>query len=299
MIFLALAAATACDGLFVAPAFPSDAVELRLAFEGLVGPAAEYGDLTPALAAVRRVAFRFVTARSVRDTIVAGRYDDGEIKVRVGLRPEEVMGWLDVRATLGGGPTEPLFQGRSIVDAYDVAPVVRMALEPVAHSLEILPAAPAFTAIGDTLALAALARFSTGYLIVGAVVAWSSRNPDIVEVLPDGRIVSRSNGMGTIEGAALGATSLVGVRVSQVPIQLTGVSPLDTTVATGRAFRARAFGEDRNGFPLLPGASLAWSATGSVAVDVNGSVSTLSPGVGEVRVTLGPVQHTITVNVIP
>lgn len=294
-IALAMSVA-ACEPSFTGPDDRGPTVQISLG-----GPAAAstvYGDLTPALRAVRYVHLQFIREGSSRDTLVAGSFTDGAFNARVSLRAQEAGDWLEILAELRMENQLALFQGHSLILSHALAPRASMELVPVAAEI-IADHVPTMSALGDTVTLGGHAIFANNVPIPGAVVTWQSGNSATVEVIDGGRAVSRANGSAFVTGSALGATLRRTVSVRQVPIAVTGLGPADTTIAVGATFQARPFGEDANGHPLLPGAAVQWAGRGVVTVDANGAVRGNAAGVGFVDMFFETVIHTAQVTVTP
>jgi len=296
---LVLAAiAYGCDSLLVEPA-PLNEVEVALAITGPDAP--EYGDLSPGLAAVTSVRFHFVHEGGTRDTVFEARPRADQLFVRVGLRAEETVGWLEIEAALlmeGEEGPEPLFRGLGLVDGFEIVPTVSIELRPVASRIDI-PYVPPLTSLGDTVQLPAIVRFANDSIIEGAPVAWESEDPTVLEVLAGGRIVSRSNGAATLVARSLEAVSERDIGVRQTPVQMHGIGPADTTVTVGATYQARLFGLDANGYPLLPGANVQWSGTGAVSTYGDGTVTANSAGMGTVSARYSFSVYTAQVTVLP
>lgn len=295
--FVALLGAWACDSLLVDPQPADGEPSVQFAFSGALAASA-YGDMTAVLEQVRIVQFRFTRDGASRDTAVWVRAEDGQLEARVQLHDEEAMGWLEVEAVLALEYGQALFRAHSVVQGLAASPLLRAELEPVIDRLEMSTPAP-FTALGDTAEVTVSAQFATGDPLVGVVFEWSSDDASVAEVVGEGTIVSRGNGATSVVAAALGVEGRRPAIVAQVPASLTGVAPSDTTISVGESFRMRPFGQDANGFPLLPGAALDWNASGSVAVDSLGTVIGQTTGPGSLEATFGPVSHAAQVAVTP
>lgn len=283
-----------CDALLVDPSETGAAgPELSIVAAG----AGDYGDLSPVFAKVELARFDITSSAGTRDTTVAVRLDDGALTARMRLRVDEARGWVEVRAALIG-EGEQLFEAELLDYAYGVASERTLSVTPVVGAILSGPAWPVMTAIGDTFVVQSQTLFGTGDTLSGVEVQWGSEDPGLVEVLGADRLVARSNGMLTMTGTALGKETSRLLTVAQVPVDVTGVAPTDTTIAVGETFYLRPFGQDVNGHPLLPGAMLAWTATGGVVVNEFGFVRGASPGPATVEVTFGGVTRTVTVQVV-
>ena len=294
---LALLATGGCDALMVEPAAP-EGIEVQLQ----VGPPdspAQYGDFAHILAQVTRVRLTLIEGGSARDTVIPATFEGSTLRVRADLRPNEGHGWVELQARLSVPTGEAVFSGRSLLQTYRTSPKVVVQLVPVAATLLMPDDYPVQTALGDTIAFTAHAVFATGDTIHGAPVSYATRTPTVLELLDGARAVSRANGLGIVESSSLDVTVFRVVTVRQNVARLTGVGPGDTLLSVGDTFRARPFGEDPNGFPLLPGANVAWSGGGSVAVREDGRVAALTVGDGFVDVGSGSVSHRALVTVVP
>ena len=89
LLLLSPLALYACESLLVEPAAP-DGPHVQFAFGGDPSTVSVYGDLTLVLEKVRQVRLRFVREGEARDTTVSGRFEDGELQVRVRLSSEEM-----------------------------------------------------------------------------------------------------------------------------------------------------------------------------------------------------------------
>jgi len=296
LLLSALLGASACETFFTEPVTNGPVVQVSL-----VGPSAavaNYGDLTPALRDVRYVRFRFIRAGETRDTVVVGSVDSGMFHARVTLRPQEARDWLEIQAELRMANQLPLFRGHALLLSDDLAPRASIELTPVAYAIAVV-GVPTITALGDTVSLGGQALFANDLPIQGASVTWVSTNPSVVEVVDGDQVVSRTNGSVSVTGSALGATVQRTVTVRQTPVVFTGIGPADTIIALGASFQARPFGEDRNGYPLLPGAFVEWSGRGGVAVETNGIVTATATGTSFVDASFGGTMHTGQVTVGP
>lgn len=294
MLLVVVSTLAGCESLLVEPAAPRTESGLLLT---LAESEAPYGDLTPVLGKVTGARFQFIREGHQRDTTVSGKFEGGVFRARVALHLDEALGWLEVRVDLlAGGRT--LFSGRSLVDGYRVAPELGVEVLPVASVITTGQDWRVFDALGDTARFEVLPRFATGDPIPGAPIEWSSDRPERLEMIGGGRGVARGNGFVTLTARSLGASFSRPTLVRQVPVSLTGVGPADTTIMVGESFSLRPFGEDANGFPLLPGAGVAWESEGGIHVDEEGVAVGSSPGVAYIHGLLGSVRHTVTVTVV-
>jgi hypothetical protein len=286
-------ALAACDAMLVDPA-PAAEAEVSFAVVAPAGAPA-FGDLSNVVAQVENVRLTIIANGESREVWASTRLDRGALKVRTRLGLEEATGWVEIRADLYYDEFRPLFRGQALFNASDIATDIRFEIIPVASRIVLsgggTTSTYGFDALGDTLVLTASARFVTNDVIEGAVIQWTSTDPAVEIVLGD-RAVSRRNGGSAVVAAALGAEASRLVIVRQAATTLVGLAPSDTTVSLGQSFHARPLGTDPNGFALLPGAGVTYTANGSVTVS-NGIVTASSLGTGYAQT--GPWRINVTV----
>lgn len=299
LLALSLLASAACDAFMTEPADAGTDFALVMAPEFHGSEDFSFGNLSGALASVRSVRLRLSYEGGARDTVASVLATGDTVRVHALLRPSEARGWLGIEAELLTNDARPLFQGRALVQAYRISPTARMVLLPVVSDFQVPWLPQRITALGDSVNLTVQARFANGDLIAGAPVDWVSDDPAIIDVVSPNRAVSRSSGHAVLSADILGVSRSFPVEVRQVPFILTGVAPADTVIAVGATYQARPFGTDRNGFPLLPGASVAWTGLGAVEVASDGTVTAVAPGEGTVQASLNGETWVARVTVTP
>ena len=280
--------AAACDVL-VEPS-PGASADVRFQVE-------EVGDSSVAavLNRVESASLRFEGGGVTVDTTVWVRVEEGQVHARLVLDPLPGSVPLTVRAQLLASSLV-LFEGRGTLSGR-AAPSARIFVRPIANHL-MLPGFHHFDALGGGVQLWSEVYFATGDRWHGVDAAWSSENPDVVEVEPGPRAVPRSNGVTTLAASFQHLRVTRRFSVRQVPRLLTGVGPVDTTVAVGDRFTLRVFGEDLGGHPLLPGADVQFVHGGGVEVDTLGVVTAVAAGPGFVHAVLGATRQSATITVL-
>lgn len=86
---------------------------------------------------------------------------------------------------------------------------------PSPASVEVVPASAQFSALGATVALSGVVRDASGG-ILQQPVQWTSSDPQIAQVLSDGRVVARENGEATITATAGAVQGMATITVAQV-----------------------------------------------------------------------------------
>lgn len=281
-----LAAVAACATDSVGPADGSLSIAMSLA-----------GDATDAFAKSNEVTVRVLIAG---ETVYEGTQrfvpDLGTPSVRVRLDEAARGSAIEVRITMmaQGAAT---FTGLGEGTIAESGPTqVDVALEPVVARVEMEDPALRFTAIGETGRLSGTAVFATGDTIPGVEIVWSSLDPEIVEVDPDGAAVALAEGDARIRAEAGDATTEGTASVAPVAVRIT-VTPRTANLAIGESTTLVAALEDRNGNAIQR--PPAWtSAQPSVAtVDAAGVVTGVSSGVTSVTATSDGVSASALINV--
>jgi hypothetical protein len=283
--FTVLVFLIACDSFLVDPPGADSARPLAVSLQVVEGAGSGYGDLTDVLQLVDQARVQVTQDGATRDTLIPVQYDGGALRARIRLNRAEARGWVEIAADLETADAVRLFAGRSLVEAgASVASELMLRLVPVADTIRV-PSWPTIERIGDTQALDAVVLFATGDTIREAVVEWTSGAPAVAEirVAPGPAALAHSNGVAPLTGTSFGAAFHRDLVVRQHVQRLEGISPADTTIAVGEAFQMRPLGLQSGGGPLLPGAWVYWSASGSVAIDTLGIVTAVSPGTGTIE----------------
>jgi uncharacterized protein YjdB len=170
--------------------------------------------------------------------------------------------------------------------------------EPVA-SVEV--AAPATSLIvGGTLQLGAAARASSGTVLHGRAIAWSSSDTTIVTVSQAGLVRAHAPGAVTVRAASEGRTGQATLTVERKPVatvELVPAGELTQEVETARLLEVRvraADGEDLGGRPV------AWASSDErvAAVDATGRLEARAVGSATVTATVEGKVATASVRVI-
>jgi hypothetical protein len=107
-------------------------------------------------------------------------------------------------------------------------------------------------ALQATLRITALVRDRAGQRLTGAPVQWTSHDPGIVTVSPEGILTAHANGIATVSAQVGEASGTATVRVRQIPRQVAPVSGMDQRAPAGEELpepiQVRAL--DRLGHPV-------------------------------------------------
>lgn len=132
------------------------------------------------------------------------------------------------------------------------------------------------------------------------IVAWSSSDPSIARVSPDGRVTALQDGQVRITATTSGHSATTAVEVVPlVPSNLV-VSPPAMTLELGATDQLKAVVNSQRGTPMA-GAELQWQSSDPkvVWVDGTGAVRGLALGVVKIRATCGKFNATSTIRVSP
>ncbi len=166
-------------------------------------------------------------------------------------------------------------------------------------AISIIPSAATLTAIGMTVQLSATVKDGKNQFVPNATVNWSSSNPSVASVSPQGLVTAQGSGTATIR-AASGAKSLsavITVAQSATTIEITPVNP--PLINVGRALRLSVTVRDpRNN--VIAGVRVNWTSSNpSVAtVSSTGLVTALRHGRTAITARVGRLSHTVSI-VVP
>lgn len=154
---------------------------------------------------------------------------------------------------------------------------VTVALVPVA-SMTVVPATLNLAA-GRTAPLAALPLDSTGKLLGGRVITWTTATPTVATVSTNGVVTGVAPGTARITAATGGRSASSVVTVTLIPVERVTVAPTTATIKAGATVQLVATLRDAAG-KVLSGRSLAWqSGSQSIArVTSTGLVTGVAKG---------------------
>jgi hypothetical protein len=101
-------------------------------------------------------------------------------------------------------------------------------------SVTIVPSAVLLDALGATQQLSAVVKNKNGREITGAIVTWSSDNPQVATVSETGMVTAVAAGSTKIKATAGGIIAEVAVTVTQSPSQVDAVSGREQTGTVGQ-----------------------------------------------------------------
>lgn len=161
------------------------------------------------------------------------------------------------------------------------------------------PAEASFTALGDTVRLAAEAFDANGSTVAGAEFSWQSSDELVATVDGSGLVMAAGNGTAAITATAGSASGSATVTVAQ-EISEVSVSP-DTAelTASGATVQLTAEARDLNGH-VVAEAEFVWASsdTSVATVDESGLVTAVGTGTAQVTATSSGAAGTAVLQVV-
>ena len=149
----------------------------------------------------------------------------------------------------GGGLVTAVAAGEAAINATSSGVTGRAAIVVAARApttVAVTPDTVAFTAVGQTMSLAAEVRDQLGRPMEGVAVSWSSGDRLVATVDSAGLVTAVGGGTTTITANAGDASGAAVVSVTQSAASVT-VSPMADTIAPGDTLRLVAEAFDENG----------------------------------------------------
>ena len=190
----------------------------------------------------------------------------------------------------GSGLVESLAEGEAVVmaTAADVTGGADLSVvAPLPTTVAVSSDTVAFTAIGETVQLAAEVREQSGRVMGEALVSWASGDTLVAAVDSAGLVTAVGGGTTTVTAAAGDVSAAVVVTVMQSAGSVV-VSPDEGAIPLGDTLRLAAEAFDENGH-RVEGAMFAWSSSdaGVASVDESGLVEAVAEGTARITATAG------------
>src|SRR5438094_470035 len=189
-----------------------------------------------------------VTSGSITDTSTSNGKHYGRYK------PGSDTGKVKVTAT--GHP------GGSDTAVVTVTPV------PVA-SVTVSPDS-ASAQVGQTVQLFATTKDSTGAVLTGRAVSWSSSNPSVATVSGSGLVAGLATGSTTVTATSEGQSGISSISVSNVSVASVAVTPASATIQVSQTQQLAATLKDASG-NTLSGRAVSWTSSNPSVASVSGS----------------------------
>ena len=225
-------------------------------------------------------------SRVISDATVHWRSADGSI-ARVSDR--------GVVTASGNGTTQI-----TVSSGYATA-TVTVSVEQAADSVEIMPPSITLVQVGATGQFTAVVYDANDRIIPGAVVVWSSSNPELVTVDANGLVTAVSPGDALITASSSGVSTSrpVYVEVAPEPSRIVLNISEATLAAVGQSLQLDAQVYDSDG-AAIPGAAVMWSSSRPevATVDAAGLVIAVSNGTTRVTASSGDASANALIHVV-
>ncbi|WP_310570026.1 Ig-like domain-containing protein [Gemmatimonas sp.] len=178
----------------------------------------------------------------------------------------------------GGTTVTAASEGRTATAAVFVTsvPVATVVLTPSSTSI----------VEGQTTQLRVETRSSTGVVLSGRTIAWSSSNASVASVSSSGLVTGVATGTTTITASSEGRSGSASVTITARPVNAIVVSPSQLSLIAGQAVALTVQITDAQG-NLLSGRPVTYrsDSVGVASVSANGAVTAVAPGSATITVT--------------
>ena len=159
---------------------------------------------------------------------------------------------------------------------------VAVTLPPVA-AVSISPASASLLTT-QTLQLTATTLDSTGTVLIGRTVTWSSGSTGVATVSSNGLVTGVAVGSATITARSEGQSGSSSITVTTVPVASVTVSPASGSLYVGQTVQLTATPKDSAGNPLT-GRVIAWSSDNTTVATVGAAGLVTGKGAGSATIT--------------
>src|SRR6266513_2387044 len=204
-----------------------------------------------------------VTSGTITDTSTKGGRNYGRYKAGTDTGSAKI-----IARGQGGAPS-------------DTATVV-VTLPPVA-SVSVSPASASLLPT-QTAQLTATLLDSTGTVLTGRTVTWSSSSTGVATVNGSGLVTAVAVGSATVTAASEGRSASSSVTVTTVPVASVTVTPASGSLYVGQTVQLTATPKDSAGNPLT-GQTIAWSSSDTTIAKVSASGLVTARGAGSATIT--------------
>ncbi|HWC75755.1 MAG TPA: Ig-like domain-containing protein, partial [Gemmatimonadales bacterium] len=178
----------------------------------------------------------------------------------------------------GSTPITATSEGKTATSIISVtlAPVATVTISPATASLRV----------GAKLQLSATTKDSSGNVLTGRVVTWSSNAPAVATVSTTGLVTAVAQGSASITATSEGKNATITVTVTTVPVSSVTVTPSSATLSVGATQQLSAVTKDSAG-NVLSGRVVTWSsnATSVASVSTGGLVTAAAGGSATITAT--------------
>lgn len=151
-------------------------------------------------------------------------------------------------------------------------------------------------AVGKSITLTAQAHSSSGQVLTGRAVVWSSSAPTIASVSASGVVTAHATGSTVIFASIDGVLGWANVDVVPVPVASVTVSPATLSVTVGQTGQLTATLKDASG-NTLSGRVVSWSSSQTAVATVSGNGVVTGESTGTATITAASEGQTGTATV--
>jgi uncharacterized protein YjdB len=152
-------------------------------------------------------------------------------------------------------------------------------------SVTVTPPA-AVLSVQSSIALSAVAKNAGGAVLQNRSITWSSENPTVAVVSPDGNVTGMATGVTTVVATIDGRAGTSTISVTPIPVSSVEVLPAAARVAVGDSLQLAAVAKDASN-TSLPDRVMAWSSSHAsiVRVTAAGLVTAVAVGTAHIIAT--------------
>ncbi len=154
-----------------------------------------------------------------------------------------------------------------------------------AGDLSILPATGSI-AVGQVLRLTALWNAGGSEPRVASEVRWTSSDPEVLRISPEGELSGVRPGSARIRAVAGNGETEVTYQVTRVEVAAARILPRISAVSVGEEVRLQAIAADRLG-STLPGRVVSWQSSNPEVAVVEADGTVRGVAIGAVRISAG------------
>jgi alpha-tubulin suppressor-like RCC1 family protein/uncharacterized protein YjdB len=205
-----------------------------------------------------------------------------------------------VAAVTGAGLVDGVAPGAATITATSEGKSGSAAIvvAPAVASVTVSPPELALQ-VGESDQLTATPRDQDGHPLEGRPVAWTTDEPTVATVSPNGLVSAVGAGSATISATAEGKSGSALISVSAVPVVTVTISPGELPLLAGVSQQLTATARDGAGNPL-PGRAFTWTSSQPDAASVSstGLVTGIAPGTVTITATSEGKQGTATISIL-
>ena len=153
-----------------------------------------------------------------------------------------------------------------------------------AESILISPTADTLTALGDTVQMSAVVRDRLGAVVEAPTVAWSTTDPSVLSINPEGLVTASGDGTAWIIAVTETVADTAQVHVQQFVASVSISPSVDTLTALEDTLHLAAEARDANGNGI-EGQQITWSSLDPGVATADGGGLITASGTGSAKIT--------------